>query len=291
MTTPSDPKASVEKGCKTNDISTVAQGLQATRATDPGIDIPALLSSALSTAIDAGHVAVVRYLLEKEHASAKGLNPLTVARNASIELLQLLVDHDFDLNKPAIRVPGPGRGGYLLQRLCHDEALVRWCVERGAKVDGMVVEPYTNPPLLQSVASLGTVEIFKYLREKGAKIEGRILHVAVGNVGSNTQSPDRLEKRMGMIKYLVDEVGLDVNELDSEEPMGNYWGTPICYAAHNPHDCAEVVSFLLERGADPYIKEAMDGTYDAFSYAKDANNTEILKMLEEWKSKHKAEKV
>lgn len=313
MATLEDPKAMVERGCKANDTTIVARGMEAARAANIGQKIS---DFGLRTAMNSGNIAVVRYLLEEEKASAKGLNPLTVARNASIELLQLLVDHGFDLNEPASYVPTPGVGGYLLQRVCGDDELVRWCVEHGAKVNGMEVDPYKSPPLLQSVAAGGTVESFIYLLEKGAEFEGRILHVAAGWVGAekvvwkdadlddkNDKEKKKEErrkkdeeikiyfqKRMRMVEYLVDVLKLDVNEMDihalgSEESMPNFWGTPICYAARNPTDGDEVVKFLLERGADPYIKEAMDDYNDAFGYAKQEGNIKVAKVLEDWKSK------
>ncbi|KAG9233228.1 ankyrin repeat-containing domain protein [Amylocarpus encephaloides] len=279
---PSDPKLIVEKGCSANNIEAVKTGLQA--AADQGKKDISLLSSALRTATSAGNVATTKYLLEQEHAPIDALSPLSVAQNASPELLQLLVDHGFDVNEPA-SLP-MGRGPYLLQRVCHDETLTRWCLDHGAKVDSMAVDPYHSPPILQSVASMGSVPTFKLLLERGAKLDGRILHVAAGNVGSRPDTDrEYFKTRMAMVKYLVEEVGLDVNEMDSEESMGNYWGTPICYAARNPFDCAEVVRYLLEKGADPEVVECMEGVNDAFSYAEQACNTEIMKGLEEWRSR------
>jgi len=46
----------------------------------------------------------------------------------------------------------------------------------------------------------------------------------------------------------VNDVGLDVNAADSEEIAGNFWGSPIVYAASG-FNCAEAVKFLLENGA------------------------------------------
>ncbi len=49
---------------------------------------------------------------------------------------------------------------------------------------------------------------------------------------------------MMMVKFLVEEVGLDVNGLD-EEGRPNHWGTPINYAAHASGG-KEVVEYLLQ---------------------------------------------
>jgi hypothetical protein len=282
-----DPRKLIESSCKTNDIATLTRVLEASH------DDPTLLNLALLRSVSAGHISFVRFVLEEKHMSASDLTPQSLSTQPTTELLQLLVDHGFDINKPA-ETRRPGKGGYLLQRVCHDEELVKWCLEHGAKVNGIFTDPYSSPPLLQTVASLGTVPIFKLLLSKGAPLEGRILHVAAGNVGSRPGTdPDRgrFKVRMEMVRYLVEEVGLDVNELDSEESMGNFWGTPLCYSAKNPFDEAEVVKFLLEKGADPYIKERMDEYHNAFSYAKEANNVKISEVLEEWKAKHNKESI
>ncbi len=286
MSSPEELRKLIESACKANDITTLTCGLEASH------NDPTLLTLALLRSVSAGHISLIRFLLKEKHVSASGLTPQSLSNQPTTELLQLLVDHGFDINKPE-ETRRPGRGGYLLQRVCHDEELVKWCLDHGANVNDMFTDPYSSPSLLQTVASLGTASIFKLLLSKGAPLEGRILHVAAGDVGSRPGTdPDgvRLKQRMEMVQYLIDEVGLDVNELDSEESMGNFWGTPICYAARNPFDEAEVVRFLLEKGANPYIKERMDGYHDSFSYAKEVNNVKIMEVLEEWKVKHRKEK-
>lgn len=74
-----------------------------------------------------------------------------------------------------------------------------------------------------------------------------------------------------MVNYLVDDLGLDVNALDTGTQDFNHWRTPLCYAVRITHGGEEVVRFLLDRGADPYIKDCW-GFHDAFSRAKPVKN-------------------
>lgn len=87
-----------------------------------------------------------------------------------------------------------------------------------------------------------------------------------------------------MVRYLVDELGLDVNAVDTVEKMPNHWGSPLCYAAHTGADAREVGVFLLERGADPLVRDCWDG-FDAFGLAERIGNKGFLEMLREWEVK------
>ena len=70
---------------------------------------------------------------------------------------------------------------------------------------------------------------------------------------------------MPMVKYLVNELGLDVNAIDCEGPWPNHWVSPICYTCHGDEG-GEAVRFQLDRGADPSIKDYL-GIHDAFAIA------------------------
>ena len=98
-------------------------------------------------------------------------------------------------------------------------------------------------PILEVAAKHGAVETFKLLQEHGAPIRKRILHRAV-EAAAWAKTPDRLAQRMVMVRYLVEEVGLDVNGMD-EEGRPNFYGTPVNYAAHSGGG-KEVVEYLLQ---------------------------------------------
>jgi hypothetical protein len=86
----------------------------------------------------------------------------------------------------------------------------------------------------------------------------------------------------------VNEVGLDVNAVDSEEVMGNFWGTPIVYTAKSGFDCAEAVTFLLEKGACP---EKDPHFHMELVWAKQEKRVAVTKVLEEWDTKHGKDKA
>lgn len=113
----------------------------------------------------------------------------------------------------------------------------------------------------------------------GAQLTRRTLHRAVGAVAGN--DGDALRTRMAMVEYLVDDLKLDVNALDTEEKLPGHWGTPLCYAAHNVRGGEEVVRFLLERGADARIRDCW-GVCDAVELAAKVGNGGVLGVLREW---------
>ncbi|PSS20716.1 hypothetical protein M430DRAFT_34902 [Amorphotheca resinae ATCC 22711] len=267
-------RAIIADGCGTEDIAEVSRALLA--ASSSGLQkYQQLLYLSLTRAVYRGQADVVRYLIEQKGAPLDSLFPLKVASSPSIELFQVLVDNGWDINRS-----GAGRGKRLLQLVCHDESLVRWCLDHGASVDGLHVDPYISPPLLETVASNGTVPIFTLLHSRGAQLGPRTLHCAVASASSS--SLECLPTRMAMVEYLVDNLGLDVNALDTDGQLPNHWGTPLCYAAKYQRGSKEVVRFLLSRGADPSIKDCW-GIHDAFSFAEFTKNFTVLEALREWR--------
>ena len=143
----------------------------------------------------------------------------------------------------------------------NNEAGIRYLLERGAN-PSFGPEKYTpdteSMPVLNSgsilnkAASVCSLEVFALLLSHGSKLsdEGAIpLHYAAGHPPSQTF-------RIPMLKYLVDELGLDVNSVDdaiafSTDGRGQM-GTPLHYAIECGH--VEEVKWLLSRGADPDLK-------------------------------------
>ena len=121
------------------------------------------------------------------------------------------------------------------------EELLRWCLNHGARIDSPDNDPPNIPPLLEYVAKGGTISTFKLLMEHGAKLGRRTLHRAVEGASSGTS------ERMEMVRFLVEEVGCDVNGMDMPEDKrySAHYGTPLNYAARIS-GAVEVVKYLLE---------------------------------------------
>lgn len=65
---------------------------------------------------------------------------------------------------------------------------------------------------------------------------------------------EEFEMRMGLVRFLVEEMSRDVNGMDVDveagERLGNHYGTPLNYVAHGSGGVGEgqerVVKYLLE---------------------------------------------
>lgn len=271
----SSPYATISKGCKTNNLTEVLRGIRAASTNDPQKD-QELLSWSVRRAVWVGNTEILRYLLEHESAQPDPLPPIMVSVSPSIPLLELLFDHGWDINQ---RDNGAGGGQTLLQLVCGDESLVHWCLDHGASVEDKHPDPYKCPPLLELVATRNTVDVFKLLRSLGAQLGPRTLHRAA-SAAAHHSDDEHQAIRMAMVKYLVDELGLDVNAMDCEGKWPNHWGTPLCYACRCDNG-GEVVRFLLDRGADPSIKDCW-GMHNALDIAGKEKDGQVSELLRAW---------
>jgi len=95
-----------------------------------------------------------------------------------------------------------------------------------------------------------------------------------------TRSEDHA-KRMGMVRHLIDVVGLDINAPDQPpgctKGMHSAWGTPICYVAGEgwEKDTHELTWMMLDRRADPT---------PALEIAKRDGNVVFTAEVEAWKA-------
>ncbi|THX03751.1 hypothetical protein D6D18_03687 [Aureobasidium pullulans] len=138
------------------------------------------------------------------HIDMNKIGPASVASSfgdsSPKDLAAMLVSRGWDINQIQ-----PTRGTYhspasnefnkkLIQLVCRDEEMVRWCLDKGATIE------QSDETLLADVASFGSIDTCRILLEHGAPISESTLHNAAWR------------GRPEMITYLVDEVGLDVNK-------------------------------------------------------------------------------
>ena len=268
-----DQSISIIKGCKANDINTVSEAIAALVTQKPDKE-GEILSFSVYTAVSAGKPNIVRYLLDQKDAPLDTLCPTIVSTNPSIELFQVLLDRGWDINQIDLQ----NSGERLLQLVASDMDLVRWCLDHGARVEDAHHDRFPCLPVLQSAAALGTVETWKLLRARGAQPCVSMLHNAVCSAASASGcGVDRLPIRMEMVKFLVEELEMDVNAVDAEAPKPWCFGPPLAYAVKVRKCREEVVRYLLEKGADPTVTDVYGR--DALENAENSWNDHVAEML------------
>lgn len=171
-----------------------------------------ILESPLRLAFLNSAGSVARYLMTNTTVLVKSIEPFLAWEPRSQELLQMLIDKGWSINKHDKDI-GDGPGGSLLHYVCADVSLVSWALDNGVRPNNsMPTDPYRCPPLLDTVARRGSEASFKLLASKGARRGFRILHSAVD------AAFDSSEPRLEMVEYLVDNLNLDVNALDAPLP-------------------------------------------------------------------------
>ncbi|KAJ3549350.1 hypothetical protein NM208_g545 [Fusarium decemcellulare] len=305
-TRPPNPRDVLDEAVSNNSVSQLGEALELVKSNPPrNCPYEKFQASALSACVQDGKFDLVRHLLEQEKVPVASLSPRTVWSKFSIPLLELLISHGWDINQQTPRGPND-RCRRLVDLACHDQDIITWLVDHGARVDGgeYEYEVYPQPPpLLETCALQGSLSTFRYLQERGARLSRRTLHLAAGAAAALGVDPsakdygasdgtdslisdeDKRKKAKGeILRFLVDDLKLDVNATDTDIPHhANHWGTPLCYAATKINGEA-VVRWLLEKGADPRVENSEGG--DAEYVAKDNGCDKIVSVIQEWKKAH-----
>lgn len=162
----------------------------------------------------------------------------------------------------------------LFRFVLKDIELTIWFLNHGASPNAMCAWDFT--PLSVAVYS-ASVAVVKLLFQHGGDVsKGQLLHHAVKR---EAPTSDVLE-----ILQLLLERGAPINEIKYQNhppSRRERWffglGTPLSQAADLGR--ADIVSFLLENGADPTIKDSKGKT--ALDWAKAEGHSNVVFLLEQ----------
>jgi len=160
----------IEEGLAEDDVTKIAMGLVLAESRQRKDS--KLLAATLAKCIPYGSLNALRYLIKEEKTSPTRVFPGLVSQCPAakvVDVLQILVDNGWDINQND-EVPGGGIGKDILHHICNNEDVIRWCLNHGATVEDISIDPYYNPPLLECVARHGTVSIFKLLQSQGVRV-------------------------------------------------------------------------------------------------------------------------
>ncbi|KAI1817202.1 ankyrin repeat-containing domain protein [Poronia punctata] len=214
-------------------------------------------------------------MLDHESIPVHTVRPRGIFQFADKQLIESLVSRGWDIDtrdESTSASPSDGKRllEYFIRKRYGKEHLARWIIDE----KNAAVENTSTSTILETCASFGSVAMFKFLEKRGATLSPGTLHGAVETAASKGVDPDTDADDAEMLRYLVDERGLDVNVIDDNA------GTPICCAARWERGVA-VVRWLLRKGADPDLEDK-DGR-DALEFAREGKCHEVLALLEDWK--------
>lgn len=302
------------QACRTDDVSLMAQALSLAAKGETRDTVRDILQACLRISLRRKAVKVQAYLLDNG-ADVSDVSPgwlfndEELLAKPSLEAIEMLVAHGWDIDSRPSRIAWP-----LLWSVVRYPDLVEWCLDHGASV----YLPGDTPPvnargigqvpritLLEAVAKSGSVPTFKLLREKGAPFHVGVLHIAVEHAfylappynGSADPSTSNVwfNERMDMIRYLVDEVGIDVNT-EWWRP-GQAGATPmdrVAYRSGDSMDVRELIWFLLDRGADlNHASVSKDDYFGDTSYlsplemAQTGRRKRFLEAIQQWQERQR----
>lgn len=161
--------------------------------------------------------------------------------------------------------------------ITHNEKQTRWCLEHGADPNARNKNRYQNVPSLAGrFASASTCRL---LASHGANF-------ARSNALQRA-AESRLKGRVDVLRWLIDEVGLPVNQREWEYDAAEFQnrrGSSLGAALHFAvlSGFPGHVQFLLERGCDINMPDTLGRT--AWDWKPISGGEEVIAVLDNWKS-------
>ncbi|KAI9815162.1 MAG: hypothetical protein M1832_005564 [Thelocarpon impressellum] len=212
---------------------------------DPLRSLPDDWSQALYGATTGNQPATMRYLLA--HGAAVDGRVVEAACEAkSTAVFQVLLENGWDVNAQY-------KQSTVLVAMIRELPLVEWLLDHGAQPClGRVLQTNVDDPVvpqsgdaLNAAAAVSSVEVFKLLLERGARLDWAWPLHAAAHAGRGAE-------RIPMMAFLL-ELGVDVNSYNPAWPF--YHGTPLIHCALHRGPNTASRHFLEQHGADPHIKD------------------------------------
>lgn len=149
-------------------------------------------------------------------------------------------------------------------------------VGKGANVN---MEDFNKTPLIFWAVMRGDVSLVRYLVSQKANTKTKnALFLPTGAYYGSLLAIASAENKMEMLRYLVEELGLPVNqqEYNPEEKLDNGW-TPLQWACQNGH--ADMITYLLGKGADVNLS-SLKGSLPLFLVLASKKSAPVLALLQ-----------
>ncbi|KAL8786470.1 MAG: hypothetical protein Q9213_002786 [Squamulea squamosa] len=222
------------------------------------------LQPALFAAVEKDHTATASLLLDEgflvEHEAVRA-----ALANRSTAMLQVFLDHGWNINKKLGPTMAPA-----LTRTLDDEELVRWFLAHGADPNA-AVQSWPSP--LEAAAFKAPLEVIKILVDHG----GRVYPSNALPQAAKTALPDRTE----ILAYFLDK-GAPIDMVEYEFDKKTFqkfgvkaFGTALHQASKRGNE--QLVQFLLQRGAEPSVKDSVGKT--ALQYAQENDHQGVVSLL------------
>ena len=284
--------------CDKDDAPAVAEGFGMITSFGPTGIIQRLLPRFLRRAAMKGSPNVICHLVEQgaDVTAVPGGLLSADGKPPTRKTLEVLVAHGWDINS-CLR----GRDVPVLWDVMEDSRLVEWCLDHGASVDPPDDTPpgfIGRMPVLERAAARADIATFELLRAKGAPLCYNYGVFPSAVMAANDHAPEtsdrpstEFQRRMDMVRHLVDVVGCDVNSR-SNEPYrsGSACSTPLCWiACHSVGDTKDLIWLLLDRRGHLDLARPNEGNWSApgaREAASQLHNSRFLEAVEEWQAKH-----